>query len=79
MNNISFSPANKIFKIELISLIVHDTFCSTCYKICVSIEQLYLSLDLLCMPKIVMILDSDILSFGSIEELVESTVGTFIF
>lgn len=54
--------SEKIFKILLISLVVHDSFCPAADIFSVMLKKIHLLLELVWMPDVIMILDSDIVS-----------------
>ena len=71
--------SENIFKILLVSFVVHDSFCSATDIFCIIFEKIYLLLEFLGMPDVIMVLDSDIVSLSLGEEEIESIIWSEIF
>ena len=79
MNRVVVLFSERVFKILLISLIVHDSFCTTADMLRIIFEKVQLLLELVWMPDIIVILDSNIFSLSLGEEEIESVIGSEIF
>lgn len=66
--------SEKVFKILLISLIVHDSLGSTANIFSMILKEIHLFHELVRMPYIIMILDSNVVSLCFREEEIESII-----
>lgn len=71
--------SERVFKILLISLVVHYSFCTTADIFSMILKKIHLLFKLVWMPDIIMILDADIFSPSLGEEEIESVIGAEIF